>query len=391
MTDPRTLVCTECGSAQPRDYAGLECVECSGPLRVEVEVPAAGGSLTEVVRPGARGLWKYQPLLPFADDVDPVTLGEGGTPTPLLGNWGGLIGVPDVYAKLEYASPTGSFKDRGSSTLVTRLRELGVKRAVEDSSGNAGASVAAYCAKAGIEVVIFAPESAPAAKLAQIEVYGAELKLIPGARENATKAALEAAQAPDTSYASHNLHPYFIEGTKTFAYEVFEDFAVTGEMPDHIVIPVGNGSLYLGAAKGFRELAAAGFELASPRLHLAQVEACAPLAQAARAGLDGPAAVAPRPTIAGGISVGQPPRGREVLQTLRESGGAAVAVTERAVWDARLELAECEGLFIEPTSAAAFAGVRRLAELGVIEPGDSVLIAVTGHGLKDPQPARPAG
>ena len=391
MTEPVALACTECGAAQPRNYHGLECVKCSGPLRVEVEVPAAGGSLTEVVKPGMRGLWKYQPLLPFAGGVDPVTLGEGDTPTVLLSNWGGLIGIPHAYAKLEYASPTGSFKDRGSATLVTRLRDLGVRKAVEDSSGNAGASVAAYCAKAGIEAVIFAPESAPAAKLAQIEVYGAELKLVPGARENATKAAREAAQAPDTSYASHNLHPYFIEGTKTFAYEVFEDFAGTGAMPDHVVIPVGNGSLYLGAAKGLRELAAAGFEFASPRLHLAQVEACAPLAEAAQAGLDGPAAVAPRPTIAGGISVGEPPRGREVLRTLRDFGGVAVAVTEQAVWDARLELAEREGLFIEPTSAAAFAGVRRLAELGVIEAGDSVMVAVTGHGLKDPQPARPAG
>ena len=391
MTDPGALVCAECGAAQPRDYPALECVECSGPLRVDLEVPAAGGSLTEVTRPGVRGLWKYQPLLPFADSVDPVTLGEGGTPTVLLSNWGGLIGVPNAYAKLEYASPTGSFKDRGSATLITRLRDLGVRKAVEDSSGNAGASVAAYCAKAGIEAVVFAPESAPAAKLAQIAVYGAELKLVPGARENATKAAREAAQASDTSYASHNLHPYFIEGTKTFAYEIFEDFAGAGGMPDHVVIPVGNGSLYLGAAKGLRELAAAGFEFASPRLHLAQVEACAPLAQAAKAGLDGPAAVTPQPTIAGGISVGQPPRGGEVLRTLRDFGGEAVAVTERAVWDARLELADREGLFIEPTSAAAFAGVRRLAELGVIESGDSVLIAVTGHGLKDPQPARPAG
>ncbi len=389
MSESGFLVCAECGATQPRDYPGLECVKCSRPLRVEVKVPAAGGSLTQVTKPGMRGVWKYQPLLPFAESVNPVTLGEGGTPTVRLDNWGGLIGVPNAYAKLEYASPTGSFKDRGSSTLVTRLRELGVSKAVEDSSGNAGASVAAYCAKAGIKAVVFAPESAPAAKLVQIEVYGAELKLVPGARENATKAAREAARAPDTSYASHNLHPYFIEGTKTFSYEVFEDFA--GALPDHVVIPVGNGSLYLGAAKGLRELAAAGFEFESPRLHLVQVEACAPLAAGAQAGLDGPAAVAPQPTIAGGISVGEPPRGREVLRTLRDFGGEAVAVTERAVWDARLELAECEGLFVEPTSAAAFAGIRRLAELGAIEAGHSVLIAVTGHGLKDPQPTRPTG
>jgi threonine synthase len=266
---------------------------------------------------------------------------------------------------------------------------MGVRRAVEDSSGNAGASMAAYCAKAGIDAVIFAPDSASAAKLAQIEIYGAELRLVAGIRENAARAAHEASRSADTVYASHNLHPYFIEGTKTFAYEILEDFLGLPALPDHIVIPVGNGSLFLGAAKGFEELQRAGFEFVLPRLHLVQVEACAPIVSGAEAGLERPVAVVPEMTIAGGISIGDPPRGREALRTLRTFGGAAVAVTERAVWDARAELAEREGLFVEPTSAAAFAGTRRLHELGVIMGSDAVLIAETGSGLKDPQPAKP--
>ena len=383
------VVCTSCGETQPVKHLEIECVRCSHPLRVDVEIPVTRGSFGEFAKPGRRGLWKYQPLLPFPESIDPVTLGEGRTPIVPLDNWGRLIGVPNIYAKLEHVSPTGSFKDRGASVLVTRLRELGVRNAVEDSSGNAGASIAAYCAKAGINALVFAPESAPPAKVAQIETYGAELKLVAGPRINAARAALEASRAPDTSYASHNLHPYFVEGTKTFSYEVFEDSLGTGRLPDHIVIPVGNGSFYLGAAKGFQEIQAAGFEFDIPQLHLVQAEACAPIVAGVLARLDKPVAVAPQPTIAGGISIADPPRGREVLAALRTLGGTAIAVTERAIWDARAELARREGLFIEPTSAAAFAGTRRLIELGVITASDSVLIAVTGNGLKDPQPAEP--
>ena len=381
------LICAACGVAQPDGHLDLGCVECAGPLEVRVETPNVEGALDVLKSPERRGLWRYRGLLPFASDVEPVTLGEGDTPVVSLEKWGRAAGVPKTFAKLEHLSPTGSFKDRGSAVLVTRLQELGVRTAVEDSSGNAGASIAAYCAKAGIDAVVFAPESAPAAKLAQISAYGAELHLIGGTRDDVTAAAKRAAEDPNTTYASHNLHPYFLEGTKTFAYEIFEHFG--GCLPDHLIIPVGNGSLFLGALKGFRELMAAGCDFDMPRMHIAQVQACPPIVASMDAGRSQPVKVISRRSIAGGICVASPPRGAQVLDALRTNGGTAVAVGERDVWDSWTDLAEMEGLFIEPTSAAAFAALRILRERNVIGSRDSVIFAVTGSGLKDPTPIMP--
>lgn len=382
------LICAACGVAQPDGHLELGCVECDGQLEVRVEIPNVEGALDALKSPERRGLWSYRGLLPFASDVEPVTLGEGDTPVVSLEKWGRAAGIPKTFAKLEHLSPTGSFKDRGSAVLATRLQELGVRTAVEDSSGNAGASIAAYCAKVGIEAVVFAPESAPAAKLAQIRVYGAELHLIGGTREDVTAAAERAANAPNTTYASHNLHPYFLEGTKTFAYEMFEHF--DGRLPDHLIIPVGNGSLFLGALKGFRELMEAGCDFDMPRMHVAQVQACPPIVASIDAGESQPVRVNSRPSIAGGICVARPPRGKQVLEALRTYGGTAIAVSERDVWDSWSDLAQMEGLFIEPTSAAAFAGLRVLRERNVIGSRDSVMVAVTGSGLKDPTPNMPS-
>jgi len=315
-------------------------------------------------------------------------MGEVATPLAPLARWGAQAGLSNARAKLENLSPTGSFKDRGSTVLVTELASQGVETAVEDSSGNAGASIAAYCARAGIRAVVYAPASAPAAKLAQIEVYGAELHRVAGTREDVAAAAREAARAPGARYASHNLHPHFAEGTKTFAFELFEQLG--GQMPDHIVFPVGNGSLFLGTLRGMDELAAIGCEIEPALLHLAQSAACSPIAEAAISGSAEPEPVQPRPTIAGGIAIAKPSRGRQILRALRRNGGAAAIVEEHDAWRERNELARLEGLFVEPTSAVAFAATRKLRQTGVIGEYDLVVIPVTGSGLKDPD-ARPPG
>lgn len=381
------LRCVECGALQPPSNADLECADCAGPLEVKVELRPKPNGLAGYVRDDLPGLWRYLPLLPFAAEVAPVTLGEGSTPIVRLDRWGPRNGLAQVYAKLEHLSPTGSFKDRGSAALCTRLRELSVQTAVEDSSGNAGASIAAYCAKAGIHAVIFAPAAAPPAKLAQIENFGAELRRIPGSREDVAAAARARSKETNSHYASHNLHPYFIEGTKTFAYEIYEHF--NGAMPRHLIFPVGNGSLFLGMCKGLKELLQIGCRFQAARLHVAQAAACAPIVAAASAGQDDPAAVTPALTLAGGITIAKPIRGRQVLRELRRHQGAAVAVSEREIWDTRLQLAHLEGLCVEPTSAVAFAAAARLRAQGEIAENDSVLIPVTGSGLKDPSPQEP--
>ena len=290
-----------------------------------------------------------------------------------------LLGLRDLYAKLEFLNPTGSFKDRGSSVMMSVAREQGVKEIVEDSSGNAGASIAAYAARAGIRAHIFAPSNAPSAKVQQIKVYDAEAHLIEGSREATAEAALAYHREKNLVYASHALSPFFVEGTKTFAYEVALQFAEA--IPDHIVLPAGNGSLSLGTSKGFRELRQAGLLSKTPRIHCVQASAFMPIVAAHNA-----KAWAPRNgamTVAGGISVATPARLKQILDVLTETGGTAVAVDDEEILRWQRLLAR-EGIYGEPTSAAALAGLDQLIKRGDIMPSDSVLVPITGFGLKDP-------
>ena len=352
-----TLQCTACSRYHSPDMRTLHCQECASPLVVAYPSDA-------------------EPTL----GTPPVSLGEGNTPVVPLPTIADSLGLTSLYAKLEFSTPTGSFKDRGTAVMLSVAREFGVDELVEDSSGNAGASVAAYAARCGIKAHIFAPDSAPETKLRQIKVYGAELHLVPGPREAAAEAAVAFCEERDLVYASHNLSPYFLEGTKTFAHELSTDFS--DKPPDHIVMPVGNGSLFLGTWIGLRELQGQGVIDTLPKLHVVQAEAVMPIVAAFRGHT-----WTPDPgsrTIAGGISVSDPPRLAHVLSVLRESGGDAVAIPDSEIKSWQSRLAQSEGLFCEPTSAAAFAGLPALIASGVIHPSDSVLVPITGSGLKDP-------
>ena len=352
-----TLQCTVCSRDHTPDMRTLHCRECASPLVVAYPSDA-------------------EPVL----NACPVSLGEGHTPVVPLPAIADSLGLNTLYAKLEFAAPTGSFKDRGTAAMIAVAREFGVDEIVEDSSGNAGASIAAYAARCGIKAHVFAPDSAPETKLRQIKVYGAELHLVPGPREAAADAALAFCEEHNLVYASHNLSPYFLEGTKTFAHELPTDFS--DGFPDHVVMPVGNGSLFLGAWLGLLELNRHGAIDTLPKLHVVQAEPVMPIVAAFRG-----QTWTPTPgsrTIAGGVSVADPPRLAHVLTILRESGGDAVAIpdSEIKLWQTRL--ATSEGLFCEPTSAAAFAGLPALIASGAISPTETVLVPITGSGLKDP-------
>ena len=360
------LVCGRCPDDQAPDMKTLEC--CGGPL--DAAYTGQGGTLSVA---------GYEVAMPFSDAASMPTLGEGDTPVVELSVLGGALGLERLDAKLEYMNPTGSYKDRGTVVMLAMAREQGVREVAEDSSGNAGASVSAYAARAGIKAHIFAPATAPAAKLKQIRVYGAEVHSIEGPREAATEAAVAFCEERDLVYASHAWSPFFFEGTKTFAFEIAGQYG--GEPPAHIVFPVGNGGLFLGAWRGFNELLEAGHIDRIPRLHAVQASNVMPIAASFmgrswdKAGM--------QPTMAGGISVAAPARGAQVVDVVRMAKGAAVAVDEDEISAMQRALARDEGIFAEPTSAATFAGVRRLMTDGVIAPGESVLVPVTGFGLKD--------
>ena len=364
-----SLVCSECGASSEANMLTLECAECGAPLDVEYAEPAAH------TIPWAG----FDMPIPYHSDKPRVSAGEGHTPIIPMPMAAKSLGLRSLFAKLEFMNPTGSFKDRGTATMMSVAVERGVTEVVEDSSGNAGASVSAYAARAGIEAHVFAPDSAPQAKLGQIRVYDARTHAVPGPREASSDAAVAFQRKNDLIYASHNLSPYFVEGTKTFAYEVA---AQMSPAPLHIVIPVGNGSLLMGCWKGFSELIAAGVVDRMPRLYAIQAEAVMPIAAEFEGVQWSPGAS----TLAGGIAVGSPPRKAQVLRAIRDSGGAALAVSDASVVSWQKRLAASEGIFAEPTSAAAFAGLELMVQRGHIRSDEVTLAPITGFGLKDALP-----
>ncbi len=328
----------------------------------------------------SQGIWRFGNLgLAEIAPAQRVTLGEGGTPLIEAPRLAEAVGIARLYLKLESQNPTGSFKDRGTATAISQAVVIGARQLVEDSSGNAGASAAAYAARAGLRCTIYAPATAPAAKLRQAEAYGARVVLVEGSRADVTRAAQRAAKATGVYHLNHNANDAFVAGTQTLAFELTDEL----KTPAALVMPVGGGSLLAGCFEGFASL---GLPPARWPLFGVQPEVCAPLVQALANGWEQPVPVEAKPTIAGGIAIADPPRGARLLLAMRESGGGAVAVTEDAIMRWGRMLARLEGVYAEPTSAAAVAGLARLVAERTIAADDAAVVVITGSGLKDPWP-----
>jgi threonine synthase len=342
-----------------------------GDHRAPLLLTPLGGIGRDEVDRATRSLWRYRAAFPLACDA-PITMGEGTTPL-LARRFNGA----EVLLKCEWFMPTGSFKDRGTSVMLSLLRMQGIDAVLEDSSGNGGAAVAAYAAAGGLSATIMAPASTSPAKTVAMRAAGATVELIPGPRQATSDAAV--ARAASLFYASHAWHPFFLHGTKTLAYELWEDLG--WKVPDNIIAPCGGGSNILGCDIGFSELLGAGQIARKPRLFAAQPANCAPIAAAFAAGATGPVECAVAPTIAEGTAIAAPIRLREVLAALRSSGGRAVMVPDEEIAAATLELAAA-GLYVEPTSAQVVAAHRRLLAAGAIAPGETTVLVLTGSGLK---------
>jgi threonine synthase len=369
MPEGITMRCSRCArSYQPTERV-WRCA-CGGALDLaglspRLDPAAVAGRPPE--------LWRYAEALPPLPER--VSLGEPTTPLVPYAHGGRTVGL-----KCDYLLPTGSYKDRGAAVLMSHLKGIGVTRAVEDSSGNAAASLAAYAARAGIRLTVFCPASASPGKLAQIRLYGAELRLIEGPRPRATEALLRHVEETGEFYASHLWHPYFVEGVKTTAYELAEQDSWRG--PDAVICPVGAGSILLGLYQGFAELVAAKTIPRMPRLFAAQAANVSPVHRAFQAGAADVAAVeAPRPTLAEGIALPRPVRGALVLQALRESRGGVAAVTEEAIKSGVRTLGRA-GFCVEPTSAVVLPALEQLEAAGQIAPGERVVLLLSGFGLK---------
>jgi threonine synthase len=358
--------CPSCDTTIPADRPIWRCA-CGSHLNL---APASGLARGDIVG-AAPSLWRYRGALALQGPPR-VSLGEGWTPL-VTRHWAGAR----VHFKLESQMPTGSFKDRGAAVMLNHLIEVGVGRIHEDSSGNAGSSIASYAAAAGLACRIYVPVNAPRGKIVQIAASGAEVRAIPGNRQAVTEAALAA--VGESFYASHNWHPFFIEGTKTLAYELWEQLGF--QVPDNILAPTGYGSNILGLDRGFDELQRRGEITRRPRLFAVQAANCAAFAAAWTAGGDDYVPFIPSDTAADGIATVKPVRTAEVLSALRRSNGGVVAVPEAEIAPALKALGHL-GLFVEPTAATAGAALSQLLNAGTIRPDETTVVVLTGHGLK---------
>ncbi len=359
--------CLACSASFPTTDLIWCCAKCGGALMTVDHPPFSRADIDR----DRHSLWRYQKTLAYQGPVR-VFLGEGLTPL-VNAKWRDA----DVQWKCEFVSISGSFKDRGVSVMINNLLANGATKVAEDSSGNGGAAVATYAAAAGLPCRIYVPAHTSPSKITQIAATGAEVMRISGSRQAVADAAMA-----DTSgyfYASHNWDPAFLDGIKTVGYEIWEQCGF--RPPDAIIAPTGGGSNILGCFHAFSELRSSGEIERLPRLYGAQSEACQPVAKAFAAGAETFLEVESSPSIAEGIAVSRPIRSRELLTAARETGGGIHSVSEEAIAAAHERLSRT-GLYVEPTTAAAPALLDQLLQSGTVKAGESVVVILTGSGLK---------
>ena len=361
------VFCVDCGTETDFDPVKWRCT-CGGawePVRLPAFDPGK-------IKTNDFNLWRYGDLLGLDINSQIKQVGVGWTPLIPI-----RLNDQNVYLKLEFLSPSGSFKDRGVNVMVNQLFHLGFRTFVEDSSGNAGASLAMHGARFGVKTIIYVPEHASPAKINQISIYGASVKSIPGKR-NAAERAAQAAVSTDMVYASHAYNPAYLAGQITAAYELWEQLGKTS--PDWIICPVGQGGLFLGYWFGFKDLLGANLINHMPHLVAVQSKIISPVHRAWTNGMDHISAmVSENSSLAEGVAISKPVREKRILQALRETNGRTLAISEEEIVQAQKYIAHL-GYFIEPTSALVVAGLKQL--LPQISRDDIVVLPLTGSGLK---------
>lgn len=366
-------VCSKCDKNHDPATLIFRC-DCGGML--DIEELNFSFSKEDIIK-NEWSLFRYMKALPFdssSDSWKQVTMGEGLTPIiPLEKN------NPNVLVKVDYLMPTLSFKDRGAVLVIAIAKELGVRKVVQDSSGNAGSAVAAYAGRVGMQCDIYVPEHTSPKKIKQIASYGATIHIVQGNREDTAREALKAAENGYAFYASHVYNPFFYQGTKTYAYEIYEQ--LDGNIPDNIIIPVGNGTLLLGSYYGFRELFELGLIPKIPKLIAVQAEGCAPIYRAFKEKAANVAAVPNKGTLAEGIAIAEPKRGKQILEAIRSTEGDIITIPEDKIVEARQYLAK-KGFYVEPTTAATAAAFLEYSREKGPELIGTSIIPLCGAGLK---------
>ncbi len=380
------LRCVICGRSYSPDDVEYTCPHCgqAGTLDVLYDYDALRQHVTpdDVARSGDLSMWRYRPLMPLAEGAAVPPLLVGNTPIYEAPRLAADLGLSQVWVKDDGRNPTGSLKDRASALIVARAMAEGIEVVTTASTGNAAAALAGLAASVGLPSVIFVPAAAPEAKIAQLLIYGATVMLVQGNYDNAFDLAVAASERYGWYNRNTGMNPYTLEGKKTVAFEVAEQFG--WDVPDVLVVSVGDGNIISGVYKGFTDLLELGWIDRIPRLIGVQSTGSAACYQAWKAGAD-PATMAPinAQTVADSIAADLPRDRVKAVRAVKESGGAFVAVPDEAILDGIPALARLSGVFAEPAGAAVYAGARAAIDEGAIQADDRVVLLVTGNGLKD--------
>lgn len=375
------LVCTLCGERYDPSELRYTCEHhegVAGVLEVEYDEDVILDRFSADLDGDIPNQWKYAPFLPVDDECDPVTLGEGGTDLLDAPQLSEHLGV-DVLVKDDGRNPTGCLKDRASSVGLTHAKQLGEDTVTCASTGNAAASLAGYAARGGLECRIFVPASAPEEKLVQPQLYGADVLAVDGTYDEAYDLSLAVSDAYGWYNRNAAINPFLIEGKRTVGFELAEQAAVRGVVPDWLVFSMGDGCTIAGAWKGFREFYELDFVDDVPKMLGVQAEGAAAIHDVFHEG----ESIDEADTLADSISVGRPRNTVKACRALDDSGGTAVTVADDDILDGMRLLGSTEGLYAEPAGAAPVAGVKRAVAEGIIDHGETVVIVSTGMGLKD--------
>jgi threonine synthase len=377
------LECSGCGKKYSYNEIHTFCPDCQSPLLSVYDLKKVRQDVDrQEISHRSKGMWRWSELLPVIHAENQVFLGEGDTPLLLLPQLGKELGLTNLFVKDESSNPTGSFKARGLSAAISKAKELGVKKVIIPTAGNAGGAMAAYAARAGLRAHIYMPKDTPYANIEESRMAGAEVILVNGLISDAAGMAGEKARAEGWFDVSTFKEPYRVEGKKVMGYELAESFG--WQLPDVIIYPTGGGTGLVGMWKAFAELEELGWleNTKRPRMVSVQAEGCAPVVKA----FENRALFCDfwlnAHTLASGLRVPKSFADHLILQDIYDSQGTAVAVSDETILKAQKELASREGIFAAPEGAATLAALRKLIEMKWVQPDEKIVIFNTGSGLK---------
>ena len=358
------------------------CSKCGSVVEFQLDYNDIASKVTKgKIQLREFNMWRYREFIPIQDFSNIVTLGEGGTPLIKSRRLARELGLRNLYLKLDFLNPTGSFKDRGASAAASRAVELKISTMVGFSTGNAGVAQAAYSAAAGLNSVVFVPKTTSLEKIASMMIYGSKVVVIDGTFDDAGRIAREVAMRMGWMYNGGVINPIRHEGKKTLAYEICEQ--LNWDAPDWYVQAVGVGTAAIGAHKGFTELLNLGWIDKKVKIGCVQAEGCAPMAEAFKAGFEEIKPVTNPKTIASAIAVGNPAGWPLLRRAIIDSGGTIEAVSDSEILEAYALLAKLEGIYAEPAGAAPIAFVKKLLIEGLIDKDEVIVCVISGIGLKD--------